>query len=176
MVKKTLIGLMAACAASLTFTAGAHADFTQWDLTSEVEPGGPISAFVASEIGRGCAPVGPVTSPGFTAPIQWVFTGNPMKHLGYTHAIERPGRYSASFPCTDGRTATRTFTILGTPPPTTPTEPKPPATPTKPKPPATAKPQPAKPQPAKPQPGKPARPQVPVKPAGAPQTGDGSLA
>ncbi|WP_103335489.1 hypothetical protein [Amycolatopsis sp. CA-126428] len=169
MVKKTLIGLMAASAASLTFTAGAHADFTDWSLTSEVEPGGLLSAFVASEVGRGCAPVGPVTSPGFAAPMQWVDVGNPSKHLGYTHAIERPGKYSASFPCTDGRTATRTFTILGTPPPTTSVEPKPPAT-AKPQPPTT-KPKP----PTSSKAPKPAKPQVGIKPAGAPQTGDGSL-
>ncbi|MGW3992585.1 hypothetical protein ACWEF6_03770 [Amycolatopsis sp. NPDC004772] len=162
MPKKTLIGLMAASAATLALSAPASAaDEVWWSLTPKVEPGGRIDADMYGGTGHGCAPAGPVTSAGFTAPIEWVGLGN-WGHLGgRTTASKRPGRYTASFPCQDGRKPTVTFTIVGTPPATSP---KPPTT--KPQP-STAKP--------KPKPPKPAKPQVAVKPAGAPQTGDGSL-
>lgn len=154
MVKKTLIGLIAAGAATLALAAPAHADEVTWGMNTEVRPGGQIYAQVLSGIGNGCTPTGPVVSKGFAAPLRWSEGGNWGKHAGYTTAIEAPGRYTASFPCSDGRTASQRFTILGTPPPTT----------TKPRP--TAPPKAA---------SKPAKPQVAVKPAGAPQTGDGSL-
>ncbi|MFG1644157.1 hypothetical protein ACGFMK_28055 [Amycolatopsis sp. NPDC049252] len=165
MVKKTLIGLMAASAVSLAPAAPASAaDEVTWGMTPEVQPGGQIYAQVLSGVGNGCTPTGPVTSKGFAAPLQWTEGGNWGKHAGYTTAIKTPGKYTASFPCTDGRKATQGFTILGTPPSTTSTtRPKP--TTTKPKPPSTTTSKPAK----------PAKPQVAVKPAGAPQTGDGSL-
>ncbi|MEA5364106.1 hypothetical protein VA596_31550 [Amycolatopsis sp., V23-08] len=164
MFKKTLIGVMAVGAAMLTVAAPASAaGEVTWGMTTEVEPGGQIYAQVLSGVGYGCTPTGPVTSKGFAAPLSWSEGGNWGKHAGYTTAIKTPGRYTASFPCTDGRTATQGFTILGTPPPTTTTKPKPPTT--KPKPPSTKTSKPAK----------PAKPQVAVKPAGAPQTGDGSL-
>ncbi|WP_410641951.1 hypothetical protein [Amycolatopsis sp. lyj-346] len=162
MLKKTLIGLMAASAATLALSAPAGAaDEAGWSLTSEVEPGGRIDAFIMKGTGGGaCTPRGPVTSTGFTAPLQWTEGGNWGKQSGHTTAIGRPGKYTASYPCLNGRSPTRTFTILGTPPPDTTTKPKPPAT--KPKPPTSSK------------APKPAKPQVAVKPAGAPQTGDGS--
>ncbi|SEC06977.1 hypothetical protein SAMN04489727_2449 [Amycolatopsis tolypomycina] len=164
MVKKTLIGLLAASAATLALSAPASAaDEVWWSLTRQVEPGGRIDAQVYSGLGHGCTPAGPVTSAGFTSPITMVGMGNWGRMGGSTTAIRRPGKYTASFPCSDGRKAVESFTITGTPPPTT-TKPQPPTT--KPKPP-TAKPKP-------PKPAKPAKPQVAVKPAGAPQTGDGS--
>jgi hypothetical protein len=162
MVKKTLIGLMAASAATLALVAPANAaDEVTWGMSTQVEPGGQIYAQVLSGVGNGCTPTGPVTSKGFAAPLNWSEGGNWGKHAGYTTAIKTPGKYTASFPCSDGRKATQGFTILGTPPPSTSTKPKP--TTTKPKPPATSK------------SAKPTKPQVAVKPAGAPQTGDGSL-
>jgi hypothetical protein len=164
MVKKTLIGLMAASAVSLTVaTPASAADEVTWGMTTEVQPGGQIYAQVLSGVGNGCTPTGPVTSKGFAAPLSWSEGGNWGKHAGYTTAIKTPGEYTASFPCSDGRKATQAFTILGTPPPTTTTTSKPKPTATKPKPTATSK------------PAKPAKPQVAAKPAGAPQTGDGSL-
>ncbi|UOZ10742.1 hypothetical protein [Amycolatopsis sp. WQ 127309] len=164
MFKKTLIGVMVAGAATLTLAAPASAaDEVWWGLTAQVEPGGRIDATVYAGMGHGCTPKGPVTSAGFAAPLDWTEGGNFGKYGGHTKAIQRPGKYTASFPCSDGRKATASFTILGTPPPTTTTsKPKPPTT--KPKPPATST-----------KPAKPVKPQVAVKPAGAPQTGDGSL-
>ncbi|GHG25235.1 MULTISPECIES: hypothetical protein [Amycolatopsis] len=160
MVKKTLIGLMAASAATLALSAPASAaDEGGWSLTSKVEPGGRINADVYTGLGHSaCTPTGPVTSAGFTAPIKMVGMGNWGHMGGSTTAIKRPGKYTASYPCSDGRSPTLTFTILGTPPPDPTTKPKPPAT---------------QPKPSKP--AKPAKPQVAAKPAGAPQTGDGSL-
>lgn len=151
MLKKTLIGLTAASAATLALAAPASAAGEGgWILTSTVEPGGRINADVYTGLGHSaCTPTGPVTSAGFTAPLKMVGVGNWGHMGGSTTAIKRPGRYTASYPCSDGRSPTLTFTILGTPPPDTTTK-------TKPKP-------------------KPAKPQVAVKPAGAPQTGDGSL-
>ena len=150
MFKKTLIGLMAASAATLALSVPASAaDEGGWSLTSKVEPGGRIDADVYTGLGHSaCTPTGPVTSAGFTAPIKMVGMGNWGHMGGSTTAINRPGKYTASYPCSEGRSPTLTFTILGTPPPDTTTKPKP---------------------------AKPAKPQVAVKPAGAPQTGDGSL-
>ncbi|WIX88462.1 hypothetical protein [Amycolatopsis sp. DG1A-15b] len=168
MVKKTLIGLMAASAATVALTAPAHADqAVVWSLTQQVEPGGQIQAVVFAEWEVGCTPAGPVTSRGFTAPLKWTEGGEWGRHAGYTTAGRRPGKYTAAFPCTDGRKATGSFTITGTPPPGTTTHPKPTAsTPTTPK---------SKPTATATKPAKPAKPQVAVKPAGAPQTGDGTL-
>jgi hypothetical protein len=168
MLKKTLIGLMAASAASLALAAPASAAEVSWGLTQQVEPGGRVDAETHAAL-SGCTPATPVTSKGFAAPLQWTEGGNFGRVGGHTTAIRTPGKYAASFTCSDGRKATGSFTILGTPPPTTST------TSTKPKPPTT-KPPTTKPAPTTtskaPKPGK---PQVAVKPAGAPQTGDGSL-
>ncbi|WP_328443599.1 MULTISPECIES: hypothetical protein [unclassified Amycolatopsis] len=162
MLKKTLIGVMVAGAATLTLAAPASAADVGWGLTQEVEPGGQIDAETHAAAG-GCTPGSAVTSKGFAAPLEFTEGGNFGRYGGHTKAIKTPGKYTASFTCSDGRVATASFTILGTPPPTTTTKPKP-AT-TKPKPPASSSSKPAK----------PVKPQVAVKPAGAPQTGDGSL-
>ncbi len=163
MFKKTLIGVMVAGAATLTLAAPASAAEVGWALTQQVEPGGRIDAETHAALGNGCSPRTAVTSKGFAAPLQFTEGGNWGRAGGHTTAIKTPGKYTATFTCSDGRVATGTFTILGTPPPTTTTKPKP--TTTKPKPPATSSSKPAK----------PVKPQVAVKPAGAPQTGDGSL-
>ncbi|MFJ1763433.1 hypothetical protein ACIOD2_24190 [Amycolatopsis sp. NPDC088138] len=165
MVKKTLIGVMVVGAAALTLTAPASAaDEVSWGITQQVEPGGRIDAETHAAIGNGCSPRTAVTSKGFATPLQFTEGGNFGRAGGHTTAIKIPGKYTATFTCSDGRVATGSFTILGTPPPTTTTtKPKPPTT--KPKPPSTTTSKPAK----------PAKPQVAVKPAGAPQTGDGSL-
>lgn len=113
MLKKTLIGLMAAGAATLTVAVPAHADdAVVWSLTQQVEPGGQVQAVVFAEWDVGCTPAGPVTSRGFTAPLAWTEGGNWGRHAGYATAVERPGRYLAVFPCTDGRTATGSFTVV----------------------------------------------------------------
>ncbi|MGK3204791.1 hypothetical protein [Amycolatopsis sp. MEPSY49] len=165
MLKKTLIGLMTAGAATLALAAPADAAEVSWGLTQQAEPGGRIDAETYAA-GGGCTPATPVTSKGFAAPLVWSEGGNFGRIGGHTTAIRTPGKYTATFTCTDGRRATQTFTIVGTPPPSTTTKPKPPAT-TKPRPPEPTKPS---------NPAKPAKPQVAVKPAGAPQTGDGSAA
>ncbi|VVJ19921.1 Uncharacterised protein [Amycolatopsis camponoti] len=162
MLKKTLIGLTAAGAATLTVALPAEAAEVSWGLTQQAEPGGRVDAETYAASG-GCTPATAVTSKGFAAPLVWSEGGNFGRVGGHTTAITTPGKYSATFTCTDGRKATQTFTIVGTPPPSSTAKPKPPAT-TKPKPPTTST-----------KPVKPAKPQVAVKPAGAPQTGDGSL-
>ncbi|WP_326955387.1 hypothetical protein [Amycolatopsis sp. NBC_01286] len=164
MLEKTLIGVMVAGAATLTVAAPASAaDEVSWGITQQVEPGGRIDAETHAAIGNGCSPRTAVTSKGFAAPLQFTEGGNWGRAGGHTTAIKIPGKYTATFTCSDGRVATGSFTILGTPPPTTTTKPKP--TTTKPKPPTSTSAKPAK----------PVKPQVAVKPAGAPQTGDGSL-
>ncbi|WP_290060397.1 hypothetical protein [Amycolatopsis solani] len=158
MVKKTLIGLMTASAATLTLAAPASAADVSWGLTQQVEPGGRVDAETHAALG-GCSPAGPVTSKGFAAPLVFTEGGNWGRAGGHTTAIKTPGKYTARFTCSDGRVATGSFTILGTPPPSSSAHPTSP----KPKPPTTSK------------PAKPVKPQVAVKPAGAPQTGDGSV-
>src|SRR3954465_1850730 len=83
MFKKTLIGLMAASAATLALSAPASAaDEGGWSLTSKVEPGGRIDADVYTGLGHSaCTPTGPVISAGFTAPIRMVGMGN-WGHMG----------------------------------------------------------------------------------------------
>jgi hypothetical protein len=154
MVKKTLIGLMAASTATLALVTPASAAEVSWSLTPRVEPGGRVDADTHAAI-LGCGPATPVTSDGFAAPLQWTEGGNYGRAGGHTTAIMKPGRYTAKFTCSDGRVATGSFVILGTPMPSRTAKPKPPTS------------RPATPNPAK--------PQVAVKPAGAPQTGDGSL-
>src|SRR3954464_206853 len=73
MVKKTLIGLMVASAATLALAAPASAEEARWGLTQEGEPGGlvPAQTFTRNDCG-----LSPVTSKGFTAPLQWTEGGN----------------------------------------------------------------------------------------------------
>ena len=118
---------------------------------TEVEPGGELRVSYHGNIGGPtdpgpypCSPRGPVTSPGFAADIQWTAGGNGGKQYGWGNAGQVPGTYTATHACGDGRTATITFRILGTPPP--------PVPPTQ------------------------QKPQVPVRPKGAPQTGGGGPA
>lgn len=118
-----------------------------WALYPEVvAPGGEMTAVTWSGIG-GCEPRSSVTSPGLAAPIGFTIGGNFGKHEGHGHAGRRPGRYDATFACADGRHGHASFVVTGTVPP-----------------------------PGHPQvPGR-TQPQVPVKPRGAPRTGDGSSA
>ncbi|MEU4668061.1 hypothetical protein AB0F91_08840 [Amycolatopsis sp. NPDC023774] len=107
--------------------------------------------------GNGCTPSGPVTSPGFAVPLRWSTGGNWGRAGGTSTATTRPGAYTATFPCSDGRVATATFTVTGTPPSSvTPPPSSRPATPQRPAPDRD-------------------RPQVTVRPVGAPQTGGGGL-
>ncbi|MCR6488482.1 hypothetical protein M8542_37205 [Amycolatopsis sp. OK19-0408] len=112
MVKKTLIGLIGAGAATLALSTPAHAEQpVVWSLTQFVEPGGQVQAVVFSEWEVGCVPSGPVTSAGFTEPLQWTEDGPWGRYAGYATAVEQPGEYPASFPCADGRTAAYSFTV-----------------------------------------------------------------
>ncbi|KZB87599.1 hypothetical protein [Amycolatopsis regifaucium] len=163
MLKKAMIGALIVGAAQLAVIAPAAATETgdvSWGLApTEVEPGGQIYAETKAAMG-GCGPATPVTSPGFAAPLQWTMGGNWGKAAGYGKAGKTPGKYAATFTCSDGRKTSRTFTIIGTPPTTTP---KPPT--------STKTPKPSKTTTAKPKP----KPQVAVKPVGAPQTGGGAF-
>src|SRR3954469_13662377 len=75
MVKKTLIGLMAASMATLALVTPASAAEVSWSLTPRVEPGGRVDADTHAAI-LGCGPATPVTSDGFAAPLQWTEGGN----------------------------------------------------------------------------------------------------
>ncbi|WP_370949170.1 hypothetical protein AB5J62_16900 [Amycolatopsis sp. cg5] len=152
-------GLVAAAVAAMAAGVGvlpAHAsDDVSWYITSEVEPGGQVFAKTQNANG-GCTPNGPVTSPGLAEPLKWTIGGNFGTYAGYGTAVKKPGKYVASFTCTNGKKTSRSFTVKGT------SEPTPTGTPT----PTTAKPKPPAPKP------KP-KPQVVVKPQGAPATGGG---
>ena len=152
MLKKAMIGALVLGAAQLAVVAPATAETkdVSWFLQpTEVEPGGQIYAETKAAMG-GCGPATPVTSPGFAAPLQWTIGGNWGKSAGYGKAGKTPGKYTATFTCSDGRKTSRAFTIIGTPPTST--------------------------KPPKPTTTKPKKPQVAVKPAGAPQTGGGAFA
>lgn len=167
MLTKVLIGVLAAGAIGVAGAPAALAERDiQWSLgPAEVEPGGQLYAETLAGL-SGCNPATPLTSPGFVAPITWEIGGNWGKHAGYTTAVKKPGKYTATFTCYNGGPKlSKTFTVLGTPDPTpTPTKPKPTSTPT------------SKPKPAPAKPAKPTKPQVPVKPVGAPETGGGGTA
>lgn len=86
----------------------------------EVQPGGVITATAPAPAcgGRG---FGPVTSPGFIAPIEWgKFPGGPTAQgqvSGNTHVIKTPGTYTATVKCNSSPDfAEVTFTILQPPP------------------------------------------------------------
>lgn len=117
---------------------------------SPVDPGGRMFADEHVDMG-GCYPATPVTSPGLVEPLRWTMGGNHGRYSGYGTAIKKPGTYVATFTCNDGRKASQTFVIKGTPESPTPT-------------PTTTKPKPPAPKP---------KPQVVVKPKGAPATGGG---
>lgn len=152
--------LTGAALLSASLTAPGDVGWSLWP--SEVAPGGEMHAETYAAQGNGCSPSGPVTSPGFAAPLKWTTGGNWGRAGGTGTATTRPGTYTATFPCTDGRVATATFTVVGTPPSSvTPLpSPRPSSRPTTPPRRAPDRNQ----------------PQVTVRPVGAPQTGGGGLA
>jgi hypothetical protein len=163
MFTEFITGAALLSATLLTTTPAAPAP-VGWSLwPSEVAPGGDMHVGTYAAQGGGCGPAGPVTSPGFAAPIIWTEGGNFGYSGGDGKAGTRPGHYTATFTCTDGRVATGTFTITGTPPTSPPTTP-PSSRPTAPSSQPTAR------------PSSPRHHQVTVRPAGAPQTGGGALA
>lgn len=112
----------------------------------EVQPGGVLTVFRRGSANSNDGPDVPyrcgtnvVTSPGFVAPIRHTEGGIGGWSRGFGTAIQTPGVYIATQACADGRIATATFRILGTPP--------------------------------VPQPPNQTRPQIPIKPKGAPETG-----
>ncbi|MFD8495210.1 hypothetical protein [Amycolatopsis sp. NPDC059657] len=156
-------GLIAVAVSALAMGVGVSpaqaAKDVSWSFgPSLVDPGGRLVADQHVDMG-GCYPATPVTSPGLVEPLRWTMGGNFGRMSGYGTAVNKPGKYVASFTCKDGRKTSRTFVVKGTPEPTptktpTPTTTKPTPTTTKPKPPAP-------------------KPQVVVKPKGAPATGGG---
>lgn len=126
MRKKAMIGAVMLGAAQLAVVVPATAETREvsWFLQpTEVEPGGQIYAETKAAMG-GCGPATPVTSPGFAAPLQWTIGGNWGKSAGYGKAGRTPGKYTATFTCSDGTKTSRAFTIIGTPPKPTTTKPK----------------------------------------------------
>ncbi|MBB4683305.1 hypothetical protein [Amycolatopsis jiangsuensis] len=100
-----------------TFTVQPHPAPAWWLNPVEVEPGGEISA--GSDTITGCpgGPTGPVTSPGFAAPLQFTEGGNFGRFSGHTTAGSVPGTYTATLRCASTPVVgTIEFTILGTPP------------------------------------------------------------
>jgi hypothetical protein len=139
------------------FTVLPHTAPSWWLNPVEVQPGGEISA--GSDRLGSCpgGPVGPATSPGFAAPLQFTEGGNFGRFSGRTTVITEPGRYTATLKCAGTPIAGELeFTVLGTP--STPTKTTPTKTTTK-----TTSPAPAK------------HTQV-VVPRGAPATGGGGTA
>ncbi|RAS68970.1 hypothetical protein C8D87_1021048 [Lentzea atacamensis] len=122
-----------------------------WQLhPAEVEPGGTITA--EQNMSTGCYATGPLTSPGFAAPLKFTRGGNFGRLSGDTTVITTPGTYEVVFQCAERpERSVKTFRILGTPPTSAPTTPPPAGNPA-PKP----------------------KPKPIVKPKGAPETGGGT--
>lgn len=82
-----------------TFTVLPHQPPSWWLTPVEVAPGGEIWA--GSDIISGCpgGPLGPVTSPGFAAPLQFTVGGNFGRFSGKTTAAATPGHYTATLDC-----------------------------------------------------------------------------
>ncbi|NUT97033.1 MAG: hypothetical protein HOY78_33930, partial [Saccharothrix sp.] len=105
--------------AATTATAAAQPGFPgiSFSLTPlEVEPGGVITASTAAPSCNATG-FGPVTSPGFVAPIEWgKFPGGPSAQgeaRGNTRVITTPGTYTATVRCLQKpEFAEVTFTIL----------------------------------------------------------------
>ncbi|SDW40546.1 hypothetical protein SAMN05421504_101498 [Amycolatopsis xylanica] len=151
-------GLVAAAVSALAagvavLPAQATEDVSWYIGPSPVDPGGQLYAKTQAANG-GCTPSTPVTSAGLVEPLRWTIGGNFGTYAGYGTAVKKPGKYVATFTCTNGKKTSRTFVVKGTP------EPTPTKTPT----PTTTKPKPPAPKP---------KPQVVVKPKGAPATGGG---
>ncbi|MBB5955087.1 hypothetical protein FHS29_001657 [Saccharothrix tamanrassetensis] len=71
----------------------------------EVVPGGKLVASTVASVCKGSG-IGPLTSPGFTAPIEWGSrptgsgdVGAEGEAYGETHAIDTPGTYTATVRC-----------------------------------------------------------------------------
>lgn len=82
-----------------TFTVLPHQPPSWWLSPIDVQPGGEI--WGGSDIISGCpgGPVGPVTSPGFAAPLQFTTGGNFGRFSGKTTAYATPGTYTATLQC-----------------------------------------------------------------------------
>ncbi|WP_328648225.1 DUF3821 domain-containing protein [Amycolatopsis sp. NBC_00348] len=82
-----------------TFTVLPHQPPSWWLSPIDVQPGGEI--WGGSDIISGCpgGPVGPVTSPGFAAPLQFTTGGNFGRFSGKTTAGATPGTYTATLQC-----------------------------------------------------------------------------
>ncbi|WP_433265421.1 hypothetical protein ACQPZF_37880 [Actinosynnema sp. CS-041913] len=119
----------------------------RWYLEpTEVRPGGELT--VSTDRMSGCigGPDGPVTSPGFAAPIEFTQGGNFGRIAGMGRAGETPGVYVATLRCRNTPILGEIgFRVLGDPPAPAP------------------EPQPVRPQPIK-------------QPKGAPETGGGGTA
>lgn len=84
-----------------------------WLYPAQVAPGGEISA--GSDTITGCpgGPTGPVTSPGFAAPLQFTSGGNFGRFSGSTTVVATPGTYTATLVCADTPIpGTLAFTVL----------------------------------------------------------------
>ncbi|WP_158844375.1 hypothetical protein [Saccharothrix deserti] len=159
-------GRITALAAALTLTALAVSPAAAETATQppqpasfslaplEVQPGGRVETQAIAFVCLGNDGPGPVTSPGFTAPIEWGSDtpGTAGAIYGAGAVIDTPGKYVASLECRNGQSRAEVeFTILQ--PTTTPPTTEPPAPPT-----TTPAPPPIK------------------KPKGAPETGGGGTA
>ncbi|MEU7528921.1 hypothetical protein AB0A74_24535 [Saccharothrix sp. NPDC042600] len=119
---RRLTALVAALLVTASPVAAAQVDNgAEFQLSpTEVTAGGRVTVtafpFVCSSHGG----PGPVTSPGFVAPIQWgsaepAAAGPSITGVGT--AIATPGTYTATLECLDGQSkAERTFTIVEPPP------------------------------------------------------------
>jgi hypothetical protein len=93
----------------------ALADFTVLErpqsmtvLSKEIKPGGPVTLVAYCKGGEKSQ----VTSPGLVAPIVLTFAEATGQARASGKAVDRPGRYTATFEC-KGHAVKTTFTILG---------------------------------------------------------------
>ena len=125
----------------LTSSTTQHDDHMTLSAT-EIQPGGTIRVSVQSSYTLSSECGGDATSPGFVAPITLGMASHTI-HSGEGLVITKPGVYKVTVPCSSGSPLTQSFTIVGAPTTSQPTNP-----------------------PANP-------PTKIVKPVGAPQTGGG---
>jgi hypothetical protein len=95
------------------FTVLPHQPPSWWLSPVQVQPGGQISA--GSDTISGCpgGPTGPVTSPGFAAPLQFTEGGNFGRFSGSTTVTGTPGTYTATLVCANTPIpGTLEFTVL----------------------------------------------------------------
>jgi len=96
------------------FTVLPYKPASWWLTPIVVRPGEPISG--GSDTISGCpgGPVGPATSPGFAAPLQFTEGGNFGRFSGTTTAIAKLGKYTATLKCAGTPIpGTIEFTVLG---------------------------------------------------------------